>query len=126
MSEDRKILEAEFHNNREKDEQTMSREEFEKKYPNKKLYSVTNLSHAYIDTIIKNWKGKKVLDYCCGAGGTSVKLAQFGCDVTGIDISDEEINVARAAAIRGGYQNIANLLLEMQNTQSSMMKVLIA
>lgn len=100
--EERKVLEAEFHNNREIDEQNMSREEFEKKYPNKKLYSVTNLSHAYIDSIIKKWKGKKVLDYCCGAGGTAVRLAQLGCDVTGIDISEEEIKIARAAADNGG------------------------
>lgn len=99
---DRKELEAEFHNNREKDEQRMPREEFEKKYPNKKLYSVTNLSHNYIKKIVKNWKGKKVLDYCCGVGKTSVMLAQIGCDVTGIDISEEEIKVAHTIAKDGG------------------------
>lgn len=103
----RKELEAEFHNNRAKDEQTMSRKEFEKKYPNKKLYSVTNLSHDYIDSITRNWKGKKVLDYCCGEGGTSVKLAQLGCDVTGIDISDEEIKIARQRAYGGGIRQMS-------------------
>ena len=100
--EDRKVLEAEFHNNREIDEQNMSKKEFEKKYPNKKLYSVTNLSHDYIESIIKKWKGKKVLDYCCGAGGTAVWLAQAGCNVVGIDISEEEIKIARARAEAGG------------------------
>lgn len=73
-----------------------------KKYPNKKLYSVTNLSHDYMENIIKKWKGKKVLDYCCGAGGTAVWLAQAGCNVVGIDISEEEIKIARARAEAGG------------------------
>lgn len=100
--DDRKRLEAEFHNKREIDEQNMSKAEFEKKYPNKKLYSVTNLSDAYINSIIKKWKGKKVLDYCCGAGGTSVRLAKAGCDVVGIDISEEEIKIARTRADAGG------------------------
>ncbi len=37
----------------------------------------------------------KILDVGCGTGNFSVKLANMGCKVTGIDISNEMLNVAR-------------------------------
>lgn len=41
-------------------------------------------------------KGDKVLDLGCGLGGPARTLAsEFGCDVTGIDLTDEYIEVAR-------------------------------
>lgn len=39
--------------------------------------------------------GMKVLDIGCGTGNFSAKLARMGCRVTGIDISDEMLNIAR-------------------------------
>ena len=100
---DRKELEAEFHDAREQDRNMLSDAEFQKKYSNKKWYSVTQMSHSYIREIVSKWAGKKVLDYCCGLGGSSVMLAELGCNVTGIDISPEEIKTAKKRSkIRGG------------------------
>lgn len=40
----------------------------------------------------------KVLDVGCGTGNFSIKLAQQGCKVIGIDISDEMLDIARMKA----------------------------
>ncbi len=46
-----------------------------------------------------NFKGtEKVLDIACGTGQLSVKIAQNGCDVHGIDISDESLDNAKCLA----------------------------
>ena len=37
----------------------------------------------------------KVLDVACGTGDMSVLLAKQGCTVTGVDISEEMLNIAR-------------------------------
>lgn len=44
------------------------------------------------------YPGMKVLDVGCGTGNFSIKLAQQGCKVVGIDISDEMLDIARAKA----------------------------
>jgi ubiquinone/menaquinone biosynthesis C-methylase UbiE len=44
------------------------------------------------------YPGMKVLDVGCGTGNFSIKLAQQGCKVTGIDISDEMLDIARGKA----------------------------
>jgi len=41
-------------------------------------------------------KGQKVLDLGCGTGHYSLFLAQRGCDVCGVDISEPMLNVARS------------------------------
>ena len=47
-------------------------------------------------------KGKKVLEVGCGEGVASVQLAYCGAVVTGIDISEQSIRVARRrAALQG-------------------------
>jgi SAM-dependent methyltransferase len=45
-------------------------------------------------------RGKRVLDFACGAGVTSLWLASAGADVVGVDISTGSIEVAREAARR--------------------------
>jgi len=42
--------------------------------------------------------GMKVLDIGCGTGNFSIKLAKMGCQVTGVDISDEMLRLARSKA----------------------------
>lgn len=46
--------------------------------------------------------GTRVLDVPCGAGRHAIELAASGCRVTGVDISQEFLEVARAAARERG------------------------
>jgi cyclopropane fatty-acyl-phospholipid synthase-like methyltransferase len=49
--------------------------------------------------------GQRVLDIACGFGGTLRTLARLGCDVKGIDISENCVNRARAAAAEAGLDD---------------------
>ncbi len=40
-------------------------------------------------------KGKKVLDLGCGTGRMTMNLVKFGAAVTGVDVSEEMLNLAR-------------------------------
>jgi SAM-dependent methyltransferase len=48
--------------------------------------------------------GGRVLDAPCGAGRIAVRLAERGLDVTAVDISAPELEVARAAAAARGVE----------------------
>ena len=43
-------------------------------------------------------KGMRVLDVGCGTGNFSVKLARMGCEVVGLDISQDMLDIARKKA----------------------------
>jgi SAM-dependent methyltransferase len=43
-------------------------------------------------------EGARILDLCCGHGRHSIELAQRGYDVTGLDLSEYHIELARKAA----------------------------
>jgi SAM-dependent methyltransferase len=47
-------------------------------------------------------EGRRILDFACGGGTTSLWLAARGADVVGIDLSPASISVAKAAAERAG------------------------
>lgn len=44
------------------------------------------------------FEGKKILDIGCGTGNYSIRLAELGYEVVGIDISDEMLDIARGKA----------------------------
>ena len=46
-------------------------------------------------------EGKKLLDLACGTGELSIRLAEEGYDVTGVDLSSDMLAVAREKAIEG-------------------------
>ena len=51
---------------------------------------------AYIDEFLSHIRpGMRVLDLGCGAGWLTLAMAQRGAEATGIDISEESLNVAR-------------------------------
>jgi ubiquinone biosynthesis O-methyltransferase len=66
----------------------------------------TDKKGSFVDTVetelafkmIQVENGMKVLDVGCGTGNFSIKLAKMGCSVTGIDISDNMLDIARKKA----------------------------
>ncbi len=67
---------------------------------------LVQFSEAYHDGI----NNKAVIDVGCGGGILSESLAKLGADVTGIDMGDEPLNVAKLHALEAGltiqYQKI--------------------
>jgi len=51
-------------------------------------------------------KGKKALDFGCGAGRSTRFLKDLGYAVTGVDISEEMLDLARAKDLDGDYRLI--------------------
>jgi ubiquinone/menaquinone biosynthesis C-methylase UbiE len=102
----RKLEEARFHDTRERDRHAMGREEYEKRYSNKKWYAATGRSRRFLsEWIERHARGRIVLDYCCGLGGMSIRFAKAGATVYGIDISPESVATARAAAQEAGVSD---------------------
>ena len=100
----RKQEEIKFHNQREIDRHNLTEDAYEKKYSNKKFYSVQRRSTAYMHALLDKYcPGKKVLDYCCGLGQTSLELAQREAEVYGIDISDESVKTTEERLRNSGY-----------------------
>lgn len=100
--EERKKQEAEFHDRvRDKALDPAERDYY---WSNTKFYSVTRSSSAhYRAWLAQHVRGKRVLDYACGDGGTAMLLAQLGArEVIGIDISPVSIENCRKTAQRQG------------------------
>ena len=60
----------------------------------KPLHDINPLRLRWIDGIV-DWSGKRVLDVGCGGGILSEAMAGLGADVTGIDLSDQALQVAQ-------------------------------
>jgi len=116
--EKRKLEEIEFHNKREEDRKRLSDDEFEKKYSNKRVYKVSDLSFKYLEKIlIQHGKGKVCLDYCCGLGNTSKNLYRYGATkVFGIDIAENEVKTARKAVEEAGFDSTGIIVGDAENT----------
>jgi len=50
------------------------------------------------------WQGKKVLEIGCGIGTDTINFARHGASVTGVDLSDKSLDVARRRAEVYGLQ----------------------
>lgn len=103
--ERRKKEEAEFHNFlRDLKEGTP---EYRRYTANKKFYSITRRSVAFVENWLKGHcgGGAKVLEYGCGTGSFSFFLASLGAQVVGIDISEVGIAQARQEAEKRGLTN---------------------
>lgn len=58
-------------------------------------------------------RGAAVLDAGCGTGNFSLKLASTGCKVTGIDVSEDMLAIARHKAAKLGFDNIGFLKMDI-------------
>ncbi len=70
------------------------------------------LSYQFCEKWIKEnvKKGYSVLDYGCGNGMHSILPARLGAKVTGIDLSEESLKIARHLAKREGIQDFTTFL----------------
>jgi ubiquinone/menaquinone biosynthesis C-methylase UbiE len=118
----RKRSELEFHDKNRDREQTarIDQDTYERFYGNKKYYSATGDSKAYVDAwIAKNASGKVFLDYACGDGFNAIKAAKAGAALAiGIDISPVSIeNARRDAAAAGVEQRTYFVQADAENTK---------
>jgi 2-polyprenyl-6-hydroxyphenyl methylase/3-demethylubiquinone-9 3-methyltransferase len=69
----------------------------------KPLHEINPLRLDWIESHVA-LAGKKVLDVGCGGGILSESMAQRGAEVTGIDLSDKALGVARLHLLESGRQ----------------------
>ncbi len=97
----RKQKEAEFHDKIRSKELKKDINRCKHLTSNKKFYSITRKSQEFVNNyLIRNCSEKKVLDYCCGDGGITFFLAEYGAEAIGIDISDISIRNAKTEALK--------------------------
>src|SRR5213080_4802034 len=68
----------------------------------KPLHDINPLRLDYIDRRCGNLAGKRTLDVGCGGGILTEAMARAGAKVTGIDLSDKALAVARLHQLESG------------------------
>lgn len=69
----------------------------------KPLHDINPLRLGWIDRCV-GLRGKRVLDVGCGGGLLSEGMAALGADVTGIDLSEKPLGVARLHLLESGQK----------------------
>ena len=72
--------------------------EYDKWYSTKLGALVDEVETALSFKLIEPQKDMKILDFGCGTGNYSIKLAESGCLVTGMDISKKMLDIAEKKA----------------------------
>ncbi len=70
----------------------------------KPLHEINPLRLNYIDQVSGGLSGKRVVDVGCGGGILSESMAARGANVTGIDLSDKALKVAKLHLLESGHQ----------------------
>src|SRR3984893_18286912 len=105
INEDRKVLEAEFHDKLRDPSLLENPELYAGLTSNKKWYSVNRKSEAFAETYLKRHSpGARALDFACGDGYYTCIMAEAGADAVGIDISSVSVETARREARRRAVQ----------------------
>ena len=113
----RKQRERELHNLL-RDKELLSSRDFEYYTSNKKWYSIVRSSRTFFEKwLIKKTPHKRVLDYCCGNGSFSLRIAKIRTtEVIGIDISNISIENARKSTVKERADNkIRFLIMDAEN-----------
>jgi 2-polyprenyl-6-hydroxyphenyl methylase / 3-demethylubiquinone-9 3-methyltransferase len=71
----------------------------------KPLHEINPLRLSWIDEVA-GLRGKRVLDVGCGGGILSEAMAAHGAEVTGIDLSEKALEIARLHLLESGTQVI--------------------
>lgn len=82
-------------------------------------YDIVSEENAYvinatIESILKKYKAKKILDVSCGTGAQVFWLIERGFDVVGTDISQKMLNVAKSKA-KKSKQSVKFIKGDMRN-----------
>lgn len=111
IQDSRKEEQKKFYNKWRTDVSGTTKEQ-EEKSPNLKYYSILDSGNEFIvNWLIHNVTNKRILDYGCGSGQDSKKIAKFGAlEVVGIDISEVSITIARKEAKAAGLQGRCKFL----------------
>jgi predicted TPR repeat methyltransferase len=76
--------------------------------------------YEYVLDIIREYKIRTVLDVGCGPGIHDIEIAnKFNCDVTGIDFSEQMIELANLNLSTSGDQNCKFIISELSAYSSS-------
>ena len=77
-----------------------------------KFYSIVKSSREfYTKLVVRNCRGKNILEYGCGKGSYAFQLAKNGANVIGIDISEVAIKIAKEKAKDEGVVQKTNFLI---------------
>jgi len=70
----------------------------------KPLHDINPLRLGWIDRVVGDLRGKRILDVGCGGGILSESMAASGARVAGIDLSDKALGVARLHKLESGAE----------------------
>lgn len=70
----------------------------------KPLHAINPLRLEWIQECAGSLTGRKVLDVGCGGGILSEAMARSGADVTGIDLADKSLKIARLHGLESGVK----------------------
>ncbi len=87
----------------------------------KPLHAINPLRLNWITELAGSLSGKTILDVGCGGGILSESMAKAGADVTGIDLADKSLKVARLHGLESGikveYRSVAVEALAVEQPQ---------
>jgi len=118
--EQRKAIEAEFHDKLRDKELEKRPAEFDHLTSNRKYYMAARKSQALMKELVTRYsKGKVGLDYCCGEGENAIIMAKGGAvRAYGMDISPYSIGVCKKIAEKEGLADKTDFkVMDAENLQ---------